>query len=68
VISRRQNQYARLLRWYPQSSRQEHAAIVLDSFEQHANDKGLTRPSLPEAWSIRAHGLAARATSRWAVG
>lgn len=40
---------------------------MLDTLEQHASDRGIAGPSIPEAWSIRAHGLGARATDRWAV-
>lgn len=40
---------------------------MLDTLEEHAADRGLARPSIAEAWSIRAHGLGERATNRWAV-
>jgi hypothetical protein len=64
----RRRRYARLLRWYPRSWREEHGTIVLDSLEKHASDRGMARPSVPEAWSLRANGLGARATHRWATG
>jgi hypothetical protein len=64
----RRHRYARLLRWYPRSWREEHGNIVLDSLEQHASDRGIARPSVPEAWSLGAHRLGARATHRWAAG
>lgn len=41
---------------------------MLDSLEQHASDRGMARPSVQEAWSLRAHGLGERATPRWAAG
>lgn len=41
---------------------------MLDSLEQHASDRGMARPSVPEAWSLRAHGLGERSTPRWAAG
>ncbi|WP_227497097.1 hypothetical protein [Planctomonas psychrotolerans] len=66
VTEARRNHYSRLLRWYPRDWRDENGAVVLDSLEQHADDRGLARPSGAEAWSLRAHGLGARATPRWA--
>ena len=59
--------YARLLRWYPKVWRDEHGRLMLDTLEEHAADRALARPSVAEAWSIRAHGLGERATNRWAV-
>lgn len=59
--------YARLLQWYPKVWRNEHGRLMLDTLEEHAADRGLARPSVAEAWSIRAHGLGERATNRWAV-
>ncbi|MBG0739355.1 hypothetical protein IV500_08125 [Paeniglutamicibacter antarcticus] len=64
----RRHRYAQLLRWYPQPWREEHGSIMLDTLDQHASDRGIARPSVPEAWSLRAHGLGARATPRWAAG
>lgn len=64
----RRRRYARLLRWYPRSWREDNSRIVLDSLEQHASDQGIARPSIPEAWSLRAHGLGERATPGWAAG
>jgi hypothetical protein len=64
----RRRRYSRLLRWYPRSWREENSRIVLDSLEQHASDQGIVRPSIPEAWSLRAHGLGERATPGWAAG
>ncbi|ALV47120.1 hypothetical protein MB46_18125 [Arthrobacter alpinus] len=63
----RHRRYAQLLRWYPQSWREENGRIVLDTLEQHASDRGIARPSISEAWSLRAHGLGERATPRWAA-
>lgn len=59
--------YARLLRWYPKGWRQTHGRLMLDTLDEHAHDRGIARPGLAEAWSIRAHGLGERATIRWAV-
>ncbi|PYH00596.1 hypothetical protein CVV67_08665 [Arthrobacter stackebrandtii] len=61
------NKYERLLRWYPKAWREEHGRFMLDTLEEHAGDRGIARPGVAEAWSIRAHGLGERATSRWAV-
>ena len=63
----RRHRYARLLRWYPQFWHEEYGSIVLDTLEQHAGEQGIARPSVAEAWSLRAHGLGARATRRWAA-
>lgn len=44
---------------------------MLDTLEQHADAQGRTRPTSGEAWSLRAHGLAERATPTaivWAAG
>lgn len=59
--------YARLLHWYPKVWRDEHGRLMLDTLEEHAADRAVARPSVAEAWSIRAHGLGERATNRWAV-
>ena len=58
----RRSQYERLLRWYPPSWRQTNGQLMLDTIEEHADASGRTRPSRAEAWSLRAHGLAERAT------
>ncbi len=63
----RRQRYARLLRWYPKGWREEHARLMLDTLDEHAQDRGIARPGIAEAWSIRAHGLGERATIRWAV-
>ncbi len=63
----RHRRYAQLLRWYPQSWREEHGKIMLDTLVQHASDRGNTRPSISETWSLRAHGLGERATYPWAA-
>ncbi|MGO2542775.1 MAG: hypothetical protein ACTH8J_16650 [Specibacter sp.] len=61
------NKYERLLRWYPRIWRDEHGRLMLDTLDEHASDRGIGRPGIAEAWSIRAHGLGERATNRWAV-
>ncbi len=59
--------YSRLLRWYPKAWRQEHGRFMLDTLLEQAGDRGIKRPGIAEAWSIRSHGLGERATNRWAV-
>lgn len=59
--------HERLLRWYPKPWRDEHGRFMLDTLEERAGDRGMVRPSLAEAWSIRSHGLGERVTQRWAV-
>ena len=63
----RRRTYSRLLRWYPRAWREEHGQLMLDTLEEHADGRGIARPSSPEAWSIRAHGLGERATTGWAA-
>lgn len=58
----RRSLYERLLRWYPTSWRRANGHLILDTLEEHADAGGRTRPSTGEAWSLRAHGLAERAT------
>lgn len=52
--------YERLLRWYPAEWRRINAAVVLDTLEENADRLGQSRPTIGEAWSLRAHGLAER--------
>lgn len=62
MSKQRRSTYQRLLRWYPVSWRRVNGAVVLDTLEEHADAQGHTRPTRGEAWSIRSHGLAERAT------
>lgn len=67
MSNRGENGYVQLLRWYPRAWRKDHGHIMLDTLKQHASERGSARPSISEAWSIRAHGLGTRATRRWAA-
>lgn len=64
----RRLRYQRLLRWYPMSWRQTNETVMIDTLEQHADAHGRARPTVGEAWSIRAHGLARRVTPRVILG
>ena len=62
MTDRRRLRYERLLRWYPAEWRRTNAAVVLDTFEENADRLGQLRPTIGEAWSLRAHGSAERAS------
>lgn len=71
MSKRRRSTYQRLLRWYPASWRRVNSAVMLDTLELHADAQGHARPAAGEAWSLRAHGLAERATPTvivWVAG
>ena len=61
------NRYGRLLRWYPHSWRVRNGAVMLATLEQDAAERGLSRPSRADVWSLRSHGLGERATPRVAA-
>lgn len=67
MSNRGKSPYVQLLRWYSRAWRKDHGHIMLDTLEQRASERGSARPSISEAWSIRAHGLSTRATRRWAA-
>ena len=56
-----------LLRWYPRSWRQRHGDVMLATLLDDAEARGRETPTRADAWSIRAHGLAERATPRAAA-
>lgn len=62
MTARRRLRYERLLRWYPAEWQRANAAVVLDTLEENADRLGQSRPTIGEAWSLRAHGLAERAS------
>lgn len=62
MSTRRRGHYRRLLRWYPAAWRRANGQLMLDTLEDAADAQGRALPSVGEAWSIRSHGLAERAT------
>jgi len=62
MTDRRRLRYERLLRWYPAEWQRTNAAVVLDTLEENADRLGQSRPTVGEAWSLRAHGSAERAS------
>lgn len=62
MSDRRRLRYERLLRWYPAEWQRTNAAVVLDTLEENAERLGRSRPTVGEAWSLRAHGSAERAS------
>lgn len=59
--------YSKLLRWYPRSWREENGDVFLGMLEDDAAARGATKPGFTEAWSIRVHGLAERASYKVAL-
>lgn len=51
-----------LLRWYPRSWRARHGEVMLATLLDDAEARGLDAPTRADAWSLRVHGLSARAT------
>ena len=62
MTDQRRLRYERLLRWYPAEWQRTNAAVVLDTLEENADRLGQSRPTVGEAWSLRAHGSAERAS------
>ena len=62
MSARRRLTYQRLLQWYPRGWRQVHGQVMIDTLEEHADARGVLRPTVGEAWSLRAHGIAERVT------
>ena len=62
MTDRRRLRYEGLLRWYPAEWLRTNAAVVLDTLEENADRLGQSRPTVGEAWSLRAHGSAERAS------
>ena len=60
MTDQRRLRYERLLRWYPAEWQRTNAAVVLDTLEENADRLGQSRPTVGEAWSLRAHGSAER--------
>ncbi|PPF86651.1 hypothetical protein C5E07_01575 [Pseudoclavibacter sp. RFBJ3] len=60
--------FERLLRWYPRAWREENGDYLLAVLLEDAVERGKTKPTLADAWSIRVHGLAARATPGATLG
>ncbi|PPF45906.1 hypothetical protein C5B85_04370 [Pseudoclavibacter sp. AY1F1] len=59
--------YSKLLRWYPKAWRGENGDVFLGMLEDDAAARGATKPEFTEAWSIRVHGLAERASYKIAL-
>lgn len=59
--------YSKLLRWYPKAWREENGDVFLGMLEDDAAARGATKPGFSEAWSIRVHGLAERASYKVAL-
>lgn len=59
--------YQSLLRWYPKAWREENGAVFLGMLEDDATARGAAKPGVAEAWSIRVHGLAERASYKVAL-
>ncbi|WP_181059737.1 hypothetical protein [Pseudoclavibacter sp. AY1H1] len=59
--------YGKLLRWYPRAWREENGEVFLGMLEDDAAARGAMRPGVAEAWSIRVHGLAERASYKVAL-
>lgn len=59
--------YTKLIRWYPRAWREENGEVFLGMLEDDAAARGATKPGFAEAWSIRGHGLAERASSKVAL-
>lgn len=62
------SKFERLLRWYPRAWREENGEFLLAVLEEDARERGKTKPTVADAWSMRAHGIAARATPRVTLG
>lgn len=60
--------FERLLRWYPRAWREENGEFLLAVLVEDARERGKTKPSPADAWSICAHGLAARSTPNATLG
>lgn len=59
-----ENEYRRLLRWYPKHWRTENEDVVIDTFAQIARDLGLSHPTGEDRRSIMLAGLRQRAIGR----
>jgi len=57
-----EERFRALLRWYPPAWRERHGAVLLATLLDDAEARGLERPAAADAWSIRVHGAAERAT------
>jgi hypothetical protein len=60
-VSNLEDEYVRLLRWYPRAWRQQNEQVVLGTFLDAARLYGLTSPSAEDRRSIRIAGLRQRA-------
>lgn len=63
----RQEQFTRLLRWYPQAWRDRNGAMLLGTMLDEAEREGRTAPSTVERWSVILHGLGTRLDARLAL-
>ena len=66
-MSRLEDRYRRLLRWYPLAWRLQNGEALIGTALDAAEAEGRTRPALAEAREMILHGLAQRATVRVAL-
>ncbi|MDY0912298.1 hypothetical protein [Rathayibacter festucae] len=53
-----EEQYRRLLRWYPRAWREEHEEALIGTLLDSADDENRTAPSPTEEWNLAWNGLA----------
>jgi len=65
-VTGRDDQFVRLLQWYPQSWRDVHGAVFVDTLREQSEHDGRTVPSRGETFAAMVNGLGTRLDARLA--